>query len=75
MNRSRKNPKYRFGMLVMLFILFLLMSELATSRSITTSGILFIFAFAQAGLIIWDYMHVGRLFSARKEAEPEDGQP
>lgn len=74
MKKTRKKQNYRFSLLVFLLLLFFLMTEFATARSITAGGILFLFAFAQAGLIIWDYMHIGRLFSGRKAGETEEEQ-
>lgn len=77
MPKNQKMSAYRWGVIIFLFLLLLLMTEVTVSNVNAPGWMILIFGILQASLIIWEYMHVSRLFkrSERTEEETKDKSP
>ncbi|GEM_PF-5882446 len=68
MSTQRKTP-YRLGVVILLVLITLLVTEFAISGFNVPPWAIYIFGFIQAGIIIHEYMHVSRLFKDDKNKE------
>ena len=69
MAKKDKPTAYRVGLIVLLILLALLITEFTLSGLQVPAWIIYIFVITQAGVIIWEYMHVARLLG---NTHPED---
>ena len=69
MAHQDKSTAYRIGLIVLLILLVLLITEFTLSGLQVPAWVIYIFVITQAGVIIWEYMHVSRLLG---NTSPED---
>jgi heme/copper-type cytochrome/quinol oxidase subunit 4 len=60
---DEKNKKQNtFGLIVLLILIGLLLLEFLVANIDIPNWIIIVFGFLQAGIILWNYMHLGRFF-------------
>jgi heme/copper-type cytochrome/quinol oxidase subunit 4 len=55
------------GLIILLILITLLIMEFAVASIDVANWIIYAFAFLQAGIIIWEYMHLSRLFPGNND--------
>ena len=69
--KERKN-NYTFSLIVLLVLVALLVIEFMVASIDVTDWIIYVFGFLQAGIILWNYMHVDRFFIESVKEDHED---
>lgn len=70
MNESKN--KFTFGLIVLLVLVTLLVIEFQVASIDVPDWIIYVFVIMQAGIILWNYMHVDRFFIDPKKEDHKD---
>jgi protein-S-isoprenylcysteine O-methyltransferase Ste14 len=62
MREIKLRNNYIFGLVVLLILVALLVIEFLVASIDLPDWIIYLFGFLQAGIILWNYMHVDRFF-------------
>ncbi|GAB4577307.1 MAG: hypothetical protein Fur0022_00380 [Anaerolineales bacterium] len=72
MSGIRKTAAYRFGVIIFLILLMLLMTEFAVSNVGVPAWAILAFGILQAILIVREYMHISRLFKGNPQPPDQE---
>ena len=76
MRNSKNNESsaaQRIGLLVFITLIVLLTLEFIVAQITVPRWLIFVFAAIQAGIVMWEYMHLSRLFQPDKQQPPIEG--
>ncbi|KAA3644049.1 MAG: hypothetical protein DWQ07_18205 [Chloroflexi bacterium] len=71
--QTESNAAQRIGLLVFITLIVLLTLEFIVAQITVPRWLIFVFAAIQAGIVVWEYMHLSRLFQRDKQLPPIEG--
>jgi heme/copper-type cytochrome/quinol oxidase subunit 4 len=72
MNETDNKNNYTLGLIVLLILVALLIIEFLVASINVPDWIIYVFGILQAGIILWNYMHLDRFFMELSTEDQED---